>query len=387
MLELLGKSEEDQPVVVFLDDAHWADVPSLRALLFVVRRLVADRVLVVIATREDAPVLPEGLTKAAGTNGRWLRLCPLTIEELRALAKAEGVELSPRAVQRLEAHAGGNPLYARALLDELPADAWHRQDKLPAPRSFAAIVNRRVAACSPDASRLLEAVAVLGPRCPLATAASLAEVEEPLEALEEANDAGLLRWDESKGVPAPAFAHPLMAAAVYDAIGPARRARLHGLAADLVEDEGSSLRHLAAAAAGPDAELARRLEALAERKAAAHSLESAAVAMVSAARLSAGRPEREERLLRAVDWMLVAGDAAQARAFAEEVAGFAEGPRRSSILGQLAELEGRVDEAARLFAAAWEQCDPEAEPMRAAVIAHRNAYHYLRQLRDEDGVT
>ena len=50
--------------MLVIDDAHWADAASLRALLFVVRRLVADRVLIVIATREDAVTLPEGLVKA-----------------------------------------------------------------------------------------------------------------------------------------------------------------------------------------------------------------------------------------------------------------------------------------------------------------------------------
>jgi DNA-binding CsgD family transcriptional regulator/tetratricopeptide (TPR) repeat protein len=388
ILELLGTLQDEHPVAFVLDDAHWADLLSLRALLFVVRRLVADRVLVVIATREDAPMLPEGLIKAAAEPaGRRLRLRPLGTDELRALARAQGVELSAGAVQRLEAHAGGNPLYTRALLDELPADAWHRQDNLPAPRSFAAIVRRRAAACSPDVFRLLEAVAVLGPHCPVATSASVGEVESPLEALDEATAAGLLRWDETPGVPAPAFAHPLIAAALYDQMPAARRAQLHAAAAAVVEDEGASLRHLAAAAPGPDGELALRLEALAEQKAASHSLPSAALAMVAAARLSPAREEREERLLRAVDWLLVAGDAAQARAFAEQIAGFAEGPRRSSIQGQLAELEGHVDEAARLLAAAWEHCDPEAEPVLAAMIAHRNAYHSLRSLRDHDVVT
>ena len=71
ILELLGALQDEHPVVLFLDDAQWADVPSLRALLFVVRRLVADRVLVVATTREHAPGLPEGLVKAAaGTQGR-----------------------------------------------------------------------------------------------------------------------------------------------------------------------------------------------------------------------------------------------------------------------------------------------------------------------------
>ena len=386
VLDLLGTLQHEHSVVVVLDDAHWADELSLRALLFVVRRLVADRVLVVLLTR-DHLTLAEGLAKAAeGVDGRWLRLCPFGLQELRELADAQGVQLSGRGLRRLEAHAGGNPLYTRALLEELSADAWQRQDNLPAPRSFAGIVRRRVAECSPDASRLLEAVAVLGPRCPLATAAALAGIDAPLEALEESCDADLLRRDESQGIPTPVFAHPLIAAAVYDEIGPARRARLHAAAADVVEDEAASLRHLAAAAAGPDAELADRLEDLAERAAAGHALQPAALAMVAASRLSAGRALREERLLRAVDWMLVVGDAAQARAFADEIAGFDDRPRRLSILGQFAELDGRIDEASRLLAAAWERCDPGTDPGLAATVAHRNAYHALRQLRDEDVV-
>ena len=387
VLDLLGTLQHEHAVVVVLDDAHWADELSLRALLFVVRRLVADRVLAVLLTRDHSPALPEGLTKAAeGIGGRWLHLSPFSTEELRALAETQGVQLSARGLHRLAAHAGGNPLYTRTLLEEVPADAWHGQDNLPAPRSFAEIVTRRVAACSPEAWRLLEAVAVLGPRCPLATAAALGEIDSPFEALEEACDADLLRRDESQGIPTPVFAHPLIAAAIYDQIGPARRARLHASAAHVIEDEASSLRHLAAAAAGPDTKLANRLAKLAERTAAGHALQPAALAMVAASRLSAGRAVREERLLRAVDWMLIVGDAAQARAFADEIAGFDDGPRRLSILGQFAELDGQIDEAARLLAAAWERSDPDADPLLAATVAHRNAYHALRQLRDEDVV-
>ena len=70
VLEAIEDLEPKAPVVLVIDDAHWADLDSLRALLFVVRRLVGIRVLALFAVRtEDAHRLPEGLRRqATGTN-------------------------------------------------------------------------------------------------------------------------------------------------------------------------------------------------------------------------------------------------------------------------------------------------------------------------------
>ena len=62
LLDLLGRLQEDAPLLMLIDDAHWADLPSLQALTFVMRRLEVDRVLVVVVARTgDGPVLTEGL--------------------------------------------------------------------------------------------------------------------------------------------------------------------------------------------------------------------------------------------------------------------------------------------------------------------------------------
>src|SRR6185436_7035408 len=53
LLELFGELQRTGPTVVIIDDAHWADPASLRALLFAVRRLVGDAVLVILAARTD----------------------------------------------------------------------------------------------------------------------------------------------------------------------------------------------------------------------------------------------------------------------------------------------------------------------------------------------
>lgn len=79
-------------VVIIIDDAMWADRPSLLALVFALRRLVADRVLAVFATRERAAGdLPESLTRLiTGHLGAVLRLSGLDERELRDLATAPG---------------------------------------------------------------------------------------------------------------------------------------------------------------------------------------------------------------------------------------------------------------------------------------------------------
>src|SRR5919107_3633041 len=75
ILEVLEELEQKAPVVIVIDNVHWADVDSLRALLFVVRRLVGERVLTLLAQRsEEAPRLPEGPSRlAAGRAGTPIR--------------------------------------------------------------------------------------------------------------------------------------------------------------------------------------------------------------------------------------------------------------------------------------------------------------------------
>jgi predicted ATPase len=301
VLDLLGSLQEQGPVVLAVDDAHWADLPSLRALLFGLRRLVADQVLALIVTRdEQSPALPEGLRRLVRDQGATLRLAGLDAEDLRALAEAMRIGMvSSRAAQRLHAHTQGNPLHARALLEELPADTW-RSDELPlrSPRSFSMLVLHRAATCSPEAQRLVEAASVLGLRCSLATAARLASVDDPLQALEEATRAGLLQpRDAMLSGRAVTFPHPLVHAAVYHDLGPARRAALHAAAAELAEDEASSLRHRVAAAPTEDARLAADLAALGRREATRQAWAIAATHLVSASRLSPARADRERLLL------------------------------------------------------------------------------------------
>jgi DNA-binding CsgD family transcriptional regulator len=390
ILESLEDLEQKAPVVIVIDDAHWADVDSLRALLFVVRRLVGERVLTVLAQRsEEAPRLPEGLSRmAAGRTGTTIRLPALPPEEIKSLATALGVQRLPtRVARQLHAHTEGNPLYITTLLSEMPEERWRTWEPvLPAPGAFAMRVVARLDACSPAARRLVEAAAVLGGATSLNTAAALAEVTHPVDALDEAVDLNLLQLRADSGVRDVTFSHPLVQAAVYEQLGPAGRVRLHSVAAGLVDDEASALRHRVMAVTPPDPELVSDLDAFARRQATVGAWSGAAWALVEGSRLSPDRTSREQRLLRAVDAMTGAGDLIQAEAFAREAVAFAPGPLRNAALGYLAVLRGQPVEAERLLRAAWDRTDDADDASLRAVVAQRSALHAVGRLRGPDVV-
>src|SRR3954454_20880707 len=93
VLELLNELDGKRPAVLVVDDAHWADLDSLRALLFALRRLVSDPVMTVLTARsEDLDRLPEGLRRLAeGLTGMTLQVGALGAGQVRALATSLGL--------------------------------------------------------------------------------------------------------------------------------------------------------------------------------------------------------------------------------------------------------------------------------------------------------
>jgi ATP/maltotriose-dependent transcriptional regulator MalT len=391
ILDVIEELEQKAPVAIVVDDAHWADVDSLRALLFVVRRLVQERVLTLLAQRsDDASRLPEGLRRlASGRTGTTLRVPALSSGEVNQLATKLGVaQLPSRTAQRLRTHTDGNPLYITTLLTELPSERWRTwEPALPAPQAFADQVVRRLKACSEPTRRLVEATAVMGGHAELAAVAVLAEVGDPVAALGEAVDVNLLRIPDDTGVRRVAFFHPLVKTAVYELLGPAARIRLHAAAVRLVEDEHARLRHRVAAAIGPDTALVEDLDDFARRESSVGAWSGAAWALVEASQLSSNRKQREHRLLLAVDAVISAGDLYQAEAMARDVEAIVRGPLRDATMGYLAVLRGRAGAAANLLHAAWDQCDPGQQADIASVFAQRLALHEVGQLRGPEVVT
>lgn len=388
LLDLLRILQREGPLAVVLDDGQWADTPSLQALTFVVRRLHADRILVLVIVRDDS-VITEGLRRAlGGERGYTLLLGGLGVEELSELAVHRGFENLPhRVVKRLFEHTDGNPLHALALLEQLPPDVLNSvHSELPAPRSFGVLVVSRLASCSPAAQELVLAVAVLGRRGALGLAASIAELADPTRALDDAVRAGLLVEEWDPGGCTLSFPHPLVRAAVYGNLGPARRSDLHTRAAAVLDRGVAALDHRVRASLVSDPILAADLEAFADKEVAAGVVASAAAHLLEAARLSTSLADRDRRLLDGAALLALNGDAALATSLAHEVAALPESPRQCLVLGRLAALAGGHSRARTLLIKAWDALDRDAKSDLAAQVAAQLAESCIVQGRGRETV-
>jgi DNA-binding CsgD family transcriptional regulator len=367
LLSLLGSLQDGGPVLLVLDDAHWIDPPSAGALLFALRRLYADRVCALIATRpggdwRGGPGWSRFLDD--GERARRIRLGGLDEREVRSfVGSLVSTPLSRGAAERLRAHTDGHPLYLRALVDELPAQSLRSEHgPLPAPHSFASTVLARVATLSRAARDLAAAAAVAGPRCRADRALAAGGLDGSLEPLDEILAAGVLVLVPGRLPAEIQFAHPLTRAAVYDDLSPSGRRDLH-LALARVTDGPESLAHRVAASHGPDDQLAAELAATGDDEVTRGRLTAGVDHLVLASRIAADRELGERALLRAVDALGLAGDVPRARELREAVERCADSPRRSFALGcMIASQDGRLDESVQCLLAVTRRRDLADDP-------------------------
>src|SRR5579863_934062 len=359
LLDLFDRLQAgDRVVVLVLDDLQWADRPSLRAVLFALRRLHADKVLIVVSARSGA-LVDAGWARFVGGDSRVMRvrLGGLEAGDLTELAAALGLgQLSHWGACRLAAHTGGHALHCRALLDELGVAALNEKDEgLPAPKALSSVILARVAALSTATQVFLAAAAVLGHHASRATIASVAQLSGAGDEADEAVASGLL--EAGQRPTELGFPHPLYRAAIYDDLSPAVRRGLHARAAAVVAG-GQRLAHRVAAAVGPDEQLAGELESAAVADADLGELVAAAWAFERSAYLSPDAGQREQRLLDAAGVQLIAADNAGAARTLAACRGCSA--RRDALSGLLGVYTGSADAENRLLAA-WESHDPGTE--------------------------
>ena len=234
-----------QPTVLLVDDLHWADPPSLRWLAHLVRRLEGLPLVLVGGTRppeqsEQAALLTELLTDPATV---VLRPGALTHESVAVLAR-DVFSAEPDAEFCAACHevTGGNPLYLQALLITLAADGLapiaesspHVREVGPEP--VARAVSVRLSRLPQEAGALARAIAVLGEGADLGVAAAVGGLDRPEVT---AASAALARSELLRLEPGVEFAHPVVRAAIYEAIGPVERAEAHRRAADALAEAGA----------------------------------------------------------------------------------------------------------------------------------------------------
>ncbi|GAB3297835.1 helix-turn-helix transcriptional regulator [Parasphingorhabdus pacifica] len=382
LLETCSEADEKQPVVIVVDDAHWADVASLEALSSALQHASGEQLLHLL-TAEEQSQSAEAREVLGHRGGPVLRLGPLKPAAVRGLAiQWTGVDLSAPVARRLAEHTRGNPLHIKQLLHELPNETWSGwQPMLPAPKAFSADVRETMRSCTPETRAFVESAAVLGDSTSFAEAAQLADAPDPLTALDEACRSGLLTAADARTL---GFTTPLVRAAVYGELPPLRRHQLHARAADIVESEWARFSHRVANTPFPDAELADELDRFAARQAALGAWSAAGHALVYASRLSPARADREHRALRAVDGFAGAGDLPQAATYSPAIESLPPTPRRDAVLGYLAIMQGRPVEAETLLNRAWQQCSPQQDPDTAALICQRRVLDSLSRLRGPD---
>ncbi len=362
LLALLGEQQDGGPegaerhvAVVVVDDAQWMDRASASALQFALRRLRADRVLVLLARRpspRSALKASPGLRTddpAATTVVRPRRFDPRAVAELAEGQR--GWDLSPALAERLVARTGGLPLLVAAVVRGA-AD----QDQLAAATvtaSVAGTVRRLLASLDPAARRLAEAAAVLAEPTPLTVLGQVADVQDPSAALTAATLAGLLTESEQGDVDS---AHDLLAEAVRQGLTPVRRRDLHRDAARWTTGD-RHLAHRAAASDRPDPVLAADLVAAADAAHAALRYDVAATHRLRARAVSAEPVERERLLVDALVDRVEAEDLDGAGELAPLVEQAPSSARRSLALGLLARERGEVGAARSLLRASLQEAE------------------------------
>jgi DNA-binding CsgD family transcriptional regulator len=229
---------ERGPLVLAVDDAHWADEASLRYLIYLAGRLTGQPIALLVATR---PVDDDLLAHLASDADASIRVVePLGADAVAELVRRKLPDAGDRFCRRCWELTGGNPLQVRELLraTEGPADdATLAAAAETAARSLGRSVLRRLGALSPAAQALARAVAVYEDDAPLRLAAALADLApvDAVDAAEALERADVLRAGDPLG-----FSHPLLRAAVYGQLTFVERARTHRRAASLLGEEGAS---------------------------------------------------------------------------------------------------------------------------------------------------
>ncbi len=250
---LLSNLAESGPVLVAIDDAHWTDRTSLRLVLYLLQRLDAVGVAIVMARRLGEPGAPDDLLGqiVAHEASHPVRPQALSREAARTFVTAALPAADETFADACWRMTEGNCFLLGELVGAVEAGGWEpiarnagRIGTL-APEAVLRAVAVRLMRLSDDAAGVARAVAILGDDAQLRHVAALtARDPARVAAAADALAAGEILRPASPGM--LRFAHPLLASAVYADVGAGERAALHRRAAEILHEEGISSERVAA---------------------------------------------------------------------------------------------------------------------------------------------
>jgi len=364
--EVLQRLSEREPTLIAVDDVQWLDPSSSSALVFALRRLGANRVLLLLARRLVDKPQPSELEQALGPERvQRLPVGPLSVGALhRYLRDRLGGPFARQTLLRIHERSGGNPFFALELARVLDVDL-DPLEPLQVPETLEELVRARISGLPASTRDALALASALG-----TTSESLLEqAGVAADALDAAAAANVIERENGT----IRFTHPLLSSVLYRDLGEERRS-VHRRIAEIVEDPLLRARHLALSRDKPDADVARVLDdgarLAADRGAAAVAAELAEQAL----RLTPvdGRDERHRRALAAARAHHAAGEWTRAQTIATDLLAETEiGSWRVEGLVLLADLESADRSAAMLEEALREAA---SLPALQAVIHCRLAW-------------
>jgi predicted ATPase/DNA-binding CsgD family transcriptional regulator len=358
VLGLLGRLSVARPVLLVLEDLHWADQSTLELVAFLIRALRGVRVLLAATYRSDELHRRHPLRPLLSGWERMRTVDRLDLirferdEVATQLAAILAAEPGPSLVDLVYDRSGGNAY----LVEELAGVVRRGGDPADLPPSLVDVLLSGVDSLSEPAQRLLRTAAVAGRQVPDRLLAAVAGLSEPelLAALREAVEAHLLVVDQSG--PGYEFRHALTRDAVYEDMLPGERVRLHAAYGETL----AAHPELAGDDTGGPAALAHHWYAALDLPRALPASVSAGQAMMSYA-----PTEAQRHLERALEIWPRVPDAEQ-RTGLDQV-----GVIR--LAADAAYESGAVDRSVSLFDQALADLPAEGDSVRRALVIERRA--------------
>jgi DNA-binding CsgD family transcriptional regulator len=375
-LGLLRLPELGERVLIAVDDAQWLDHASAAALAFAARRVVGERVRLLLAIRAG-----ESSAVEREVASRRLELTAIgPLDARRLISETLGLSVPRPLVTRIVEAAHGNPLMVlelgRLLIEHGTLDFGA---ELPVPDLARELFGARVRALPPNVGRALLAVSLSAHLSP----SELATLAGPT-AVTDAAAHGVLALDGQR----VRASHPLLAAAALEHTWPVEREAVHLELSNALDDPVRAARHLALATAVPDPEpalMVSRAAGIARRRGAARDAVDLAE---HALRLTPdGDPERVERILSLGEYLLGHGDFDRMQALLEpELEQLPEGAARARahmLLAPPAGTDGHTSHVEQAVQHA--QDDPDVLAVALSMKAVLFAVMRIERLEDALG--